>query len=311
MSDTLTVLVAGGINVDEILWLPHAPTDDGSVQVTRRHRSFGGHAANCAVALARLGADVTLAGAVGADEEGRACLQHLRAEGVDTAHVLQAPDRLTGKVIIPQAPGLRFMLMDRGANDAVDAGWLDSLHPGSFDVIVIFDPPDAVRSTLVARSGPRQRLVWSPGGLRAARGGCAAELSAFDQVVFNRAEAFQWFGEDPAADGFAGRGEVDLSARAGEVYVTLGAEGSLSWGGEGRVAAPAFPAKVTDETGAGDAFVAGLVRASGAAAQRLAFANLVGGMATEGAGAQGGLPSLEAVIARAKALGLRLDGRGP
>jgi sugar/nucleoside kinase (ribokinase family) len=58
-------------------------------------------------------------------------------------------------------------------------------------------------------------------------------------------------GDDPAA----------LLGLAGEVVVTLGADGALWTDGQRREHVAAVPATVVDTTGAGDAFTAGLLTA--------------------------------------------------
>lgn len=311
MTATPKILVAGGINVDDLLWLDRPPADDDSVKVVRRLRAFGGHAANCAVALARLGFEVAIAGAVGVDENGVSSLAHLESELVDTRHVHRCADRPTGTVIIPQAPDLRFMLMERGANDASDPLALIGLPIERYDAIVAFDPSDALLAEITKRSHGGQRRVWAPGGLRAAND-CLSSAHAFDALVLNRAEAHSWFGWESGSRGGAPPG---LPPHL-ELVVTLGPEGSVGWAGGQRVMAPGIPVDTVDATGAGDAFVAGFVAApwmlpeslGPALHASLAIGNLLGACATEGSGAQGGLRDFRAVATRASQAGIRLSG---
>jgi D-beta-D-heptose 7-phosphate kinase/D-beta-D-heptose 1-phosphate adenosyltransferase len=92
------VLVVGDLMLDRYLWgavdriSPEAP-----VPVVRLdHKScVAGGAANVAANLNALGCKVSVAGAVGADEDGSQLLELLKSAGVETSAVLPTPDRPT------------------------------------------------------------------------------------------------------------------------------------------------------------------------------------------------------------------------
>ena len=305
-----SILVLGGINVDEIVRLDRRPDDDATTLIVQRDTAFGGHGANCAVAVARLGATVALAGAVGADDAGEACLKALTAEGVDIRQIACLTGEQTGRVVIPQAPDFRFMMMERGANDVVAPGWVETLRWDDFGTIVFFDPPRDVLLAGLAHRRDGQRLVWSPGGIWARRRARAPALSSFDLVVFNSAEARQWFGSDADTHNFDPfNGETDPQ-RPAEIVVTRGADGAHGWSGNGHWHIPAVPAQPIDPTGAGDAFVAALVVAErlrvggepATLAERLRFANLFAALTVEHVGAQSA-PSLAGFLAEIGRLG--------
>jgi D-beta-D-heptose 7-phosphate kinase/D-beta-D-heptose 1-phosphate adenosyltransferase len=92
------VLVVGDLMLDRYLWgavdriSPEAP-----VPVVRLdHKScVAGGAANVAANLNALGCKVSVAGAVGADEDGSQLLELLKSAGIETSAVLSTPDRPT------------------------------------------------------------------------------------------------------------------------------------------------------------------------------------------------------------------------
>src|SRR6266571_3946571 len=84
------VIVVGSINVDLVLSVPRLPRPGETVTGGTFARHHGGKGANQAVAAARAGGTVRLVGAVGGDD-GRAALDALAAEGVDTAAVARLP----------------------------------------------------------------------------------------------------------------------------------------------------------------------------------------------------------------------------
>ena len=74
----------------------------------------GGAAANSAVALARMGAPASFAGAIGDDPAGHTLAENLRGEGVDTQH-LSTLDKPTSRVLAQPVPdGTRFDLYITG-----------------------------------------------------------------------------------------------------------------------------------------------------------------------------------------------------
>ena len=291
-------LVVGSLNIDEIAKVNAIPPDDGCARIERLQTEFGGHAGNCACAIARLGASVSVYGAVGDDPYGRTLLDDLESNGVQTGHVQQIRGVPTGRVIIPCFSDRRFMLMHRGANDALDAcaEELREMVRG-FDAVVIFDPPETVSAVLLTPAPERfPKLYWSPGGL-ADR--ASLHLLCFaDAVIMNRVEIGNAFGDD------AQRGlEAHLqSAGATHRFIeTLGPEGARMYSYHGCTYVPGFRATVADETGAGDAFTAGFAAFESVgfkARESLLFANAMGASAVERIGARAGLPDLRSLVER-------------
>ena len=64
------VLVFGGINLDQVVYLPRAPKEGETLEAESVQTFLGGKGANQAVALSRLGASVSFVGNVGQDSFG-------------------------------------------------------------------------------------------------------------------------------------------------------------------------------------------------------------------------------------------------
>src|SRR5215469_14383459 len=96
-----TVLVVGSINMDQVVHVPRVPTlgetllGAGSLRLVP-----GGKGANQAVALARLGAKVQMAGRVGADPFGEQLLRSLQKDGVNTDLVVVDQEEASGVAFI-------------------------------------------------------------------------------------------------------------------------------------------------------------------------------------------------------------------
>ena len=89
------VVVVGSINTDLVVVAERLPAPGETVSGGRFSRHGGGKGANQAVAAARLGAAVTMVGAVGSDPFGDEALELLRGDGVDTGWVTRS-DAPTG-----------------------------------------------------------------------------------------------------------------------------------------------------------------------------------------------------------------------
>ena len=77
------IIVVGSVNADLVVVAERLPAPGETVTGGRFSRHGGGKGANQAVAAARLGARVTMVGAVGADDLGDEALALLEREGID------------------------------------------------------------------------------------------------------------------------------------------------------------------------------------------------------------------------------------
>src|SRR5204862_526949 len=99
----------GSLNMDISVTVPRLPEPGATVLGSAARFTPGGKGANQAVAAARLGADVRMAGCVGGDDFGRRLLAALRDEGVGHEGV-----RVTA--------GARHAVVTAGAHGAAHAG---------------------------------------------------------------------------------------------------------------------------------------------------------------------------------------------
>ncbi len=294
------VVVVGSVNVDLVVSVGRLPRAGETVAGGTFARHGGGKGANQAVAAARAGAEVSVVGAVGADELGDEALTELTAEGIDTSHVARLEGTPTGvAAIVVDEAGENQIAVASGANAALDAAAVERslatlLTHGSGSGVVLLGnevPEPAVVAGLHAARAAGWRVVLNPAPARPA----GADL---DGVVLtpNADEARELAGED----------DVEAAARAlaartaAPVLVTLGAEGALLLDGGDAQRLPAPPVRVVDTTGAGDT-VNGALAAELAAGRPLAeavrFALAAAALSTTAAGARTGMPRRDEVLA--------------
>ncbi|MEU6076434.1 PfkB family carbohydrate kinase [Micromonospora sp. NPDC047074] len=262
------VLVVGDLITDVVAVLA-GPLATGSDTAAAIRFGGGGQAANTAAWLAAQDVPVTLVGAVGDDDAGRARVAELERAGVDCA-VTVYPDRATGTVIVLATAGERTMVTERGANlllaprdvDAALAAAPDArhLHLSGYTLLDTESRPAGLRALAAARERGLTTSVDAASAAPLRRVGAAAFLSwvrGVDLLLVNADEATVLAGGmDPAAQGRA------LSAAARRTVVKQGAAGAI-WVDRAApaVMAPARRVAVVDVTGAGDAFAAGLLAA--------------------------------------------------
>ena len=91
-SNKPVVVVAGSLHYDIMVDAPERPRKGETVTGYAWRPKFGGKGGNQAVAAAKAGAEVRMAGAVGTDAFGHFLLDALAAAGVDASRVAQTAD---------------------------------------------------------------------------------------------------------------------------------------------------------------------------------------------------------------------------
>ena len=120
------ILVIGSMNMDLVLRSQHFPKPGESIQGGDLHQIPGGKGANQAVAAARLGAKVTMMGAVGDDAMGRELIRNLRRDRINTRWIDTIEDAPTGvAVILLNAKGENQIVTSPGANGCVTPGHIE------------------------------------------------------------------------------------------------------------------------------------------------------------------------------------------
>jgi ribokinase len=297
--------VVGAVNVDMVVTAERLPGPGETVVGPELVRHGGGKGANAAVAVARVGVPVTLVGAVGADDLGRATLDELRAEGVDVDAVAVLDGVATGvALIVVDAGGENQIAVGAGANGRVDrdgvrAALAEALPHAGCVLVSTEIPVEAVTAAVELATDADVPCVLNPApvlpglaGLLVPRPGRRGPL-----LTPNAGELAALAGDGPT-----GTRAVGLAARTGApVVVTLGGEGALLVGAGGEVEhLPPHPATVRDTTGAGDTFN-GVLAANLAAGADLTeaarAANAAAALSVAHAGARAGMPTAEAVRA--------------
>jgi sugar/nucleoside kinase (ribokinase family) len=273
----------------------------------------GGCALNTASALVRLGLSAGAAGKVGDDTLGAFLLDLLDERGVDRGGVVaDSAVATSASVVLVDSSGERTFLHLPGASASLRAEELDRsylfsgrcLHLAGALVMEALDGEPGAGLLAEARSrGILTSLdtVWDATG-RWER--VVPALPYVDLFAPSLPEGRAITGEEEPAAVASWLRELGVGA----VVLKCGASGCYASGEGIEGALEAFPVAAVDGTGAGDAFVAGLLYGclAGWSLERSArLANAVGALATMAVGAVEGVRDLEETLAFANLAGGR------
>jgi ribokinase len=290
------VLVVGSVNADLVIGVERRPGAGETVLGSDLATFPGGKGANQAVAAARLGAAVALAGRVGTDSFGQFLREGLDREGVDTAHLLAVPGPSGVALITVDPAGDNSIIVSPGANARLDpAGVAAALRDRGPAVISaqLEVPVEAVAEAARLAAGAGARFILNLSPPRPVPG---ALIAAADPLVVNEHEAAFLLGGDEGPPGRQAAALLALGCRS--AVITLGAAGAYAAGAGGGTLVPSPAVTVADTTGAGDAFTGALawrLSRGDALAAAAAFAARVGAAAVTARGAQGSYPTLAQV----------------
>jgi ribokinase len=300
------ITVLGSLNMDISVTVPRLAGPGETVLGSAARLQPGGKGANQAVAAARLGASVRMAGCVGGDDFGQTLRSALEAAGVDVTAVRVLPGVPSGLALITvDATGENSITVAPGANGLAGppeaaAATVPGPAPGDALIMSAEIPVPVLAAALdQARAAGVMTVLNLAPAPPDASGLLAAGM--VDWLVVNAPEAGAILGRPVTGPAGAQAAAADLAgASAGHVVITLGPDGAVLAGPDAALAVPGFSVRSVDSVGAGDAFVAalGVAVASGATppeAVRLACA--VAATAVTRPGAQECLPTGADVLA--------------
>jgi ribokinase len=291
------VTVLGSLNMDISVTVPRLPEPGATVLGSDARFTPGGKGANQAVAAARLGADVRMAGCVGDDDFGQRLLVALRDEEVNADGVRVIADAPTGLAMISvDHAGENIITVAPGANHEVgDEELAAAAGPADILVICAEIPVPAIKAAL-ARAA-RCVLNLAPAPPDAA----AIVAVGVDWLVVNESEAAAVLGRPVSGLAEAGQAATALiTAGARHAVVTAGAHGAALAGPDATATISAFGVDAVDTVGAGDTFVGALavtLAAGVPAAEAVRAAAAAGATAATRPGAQAGMPRPADILA--------------
>jgi ribokinase len=309
-----SILTVGSLNMDQVVQVERLPVlgetllGAGSLRLVP-----GGKGANQAVAMARLGAAVMIAGRVGRDPFGTQLLQALQAAGVDTSLVAVDEQEASGVAFIFLVPqGENAIVVASGANmrvgaDAEQMQRIFAAIPQARALVLQLETPLETVKTLIAagyQAGVPVVLNLAPAQVLP-----LDLLRQLEVLIVNETEAsflrdaLQSSSSTPSLVQTVEEASL-LAASLHEqgipnIIITLGRHGAIlaCKGASGSTAClhqQPPPVQVVDTTAAGDCFAGAFTVAlteQQAPAEALRFAVYASALKVTKFGAQSGLPT--------------------
>lgn len=263
--EDLRFVVVGAYVVDCFVRVPRLPTWGGELEARSIRTSPGGKALNQAVALSRLGAQVTAVGVVGDDGLGQDVLAALAREGIDAGLVEMRPKVVTTVCLCFVSDDGESSIVWHIEDDVAVTPETVRAASAAFQradaVLITFEMPvPAIREAINNAHRCGARVIVQPAPVLADPSSAASlPWDQVDVLVPNEAEARALLsdgqvGHDVPTDGLASALAAGLGVDT--VVVTLGAAGCVAHaaGLTQRYLAPR--AEAVDTTGASDAFTA-------------------------------------------------------
>ncbi|UCZ52848.1 ribokinase [Bacillus shivajii] len=293
------ILVIGSLNVDLVSKVPHLPKVGETILSTDFHQSYGGKGANQAVAAANLGANVSMIGKVGTDENGKGLINSLVQAGVSTYGLKQ--DGTTGMAFINvDGKGDNQIVIVPGANDQLIISDIDEMksliEQSDYILIQLEIPLDVVEYSINLAVDMGKEVILNPAPMQEVPNEILRNLYA---LIPNETELQALTGKPVATIQEIAVAAKHLQAKGvGRIIVTMGSRGSYLINDDEERLIPAYQVNAVDATAAGDAYIAAFAvgKTKGLSDREAAeFANKTSAIVVTRKGAQTALPTLEEV----------------
>ena len=272
---TPRIAVVGSINADLVVQMPKLPGRGETVSSAEPAWFPGGKGANQAVAAARMGGNVSMFGAIGADEPGQMCLSALKQSGVNVDAVVTVSSPTSTALVMVEHSGENQIVVADGANQRAS---FDAAQISAADAVIVqFEIPESV----IVEVGKAAKGIFCVNAAPVRE--LSDELASLIDVLIVNEHEYAQLGEP----------------KSGLVIVTAGAKEVVAYQ-NGEVVAKSQPPKVEalDTVGAGDTFVGAFVvaYASGKTLpDALDLACAASALSTLKLGAQSGMPTASEV----------------
>ena len=292
------ILVIGSLNADLVVRAPRFPQPGETISGEDLQVIPGGKGANQAVAVARLGASVSMLGRVGKDNFGDFLLNNLKSNNVDS-QLIQRDDASTGTaIIVVDSNGQNNIVLSAGANGKVNDADVNSASFLDYKLLLLQleIPLQAVLSAATRAHENGLRVILNPAPAKQ----LPNELIALaDFLIPNETELSLLTGLPVnKMDSAAEAGRALLKVGAEHVIVTLGSNGALIVTDTQVTHIDSYKVNVVDTTAAGDAFIGGFATAllqDKSLEEAVRYGCACGALAATKFGAQPSLPKKEEV----------------
>lgn len=294
------ILVIGSLNMDSVIKTPRMPKPGETVMGTDISLIPGGKGANQAYAAGKLGGDVTMLGAVGADSFGDAMLDNLRSVNVDIKGICRLEGVYTGQAYITvNEEGQNSIIVISGANGEVTEKMIDEnmdlIDESDIIIMQLEIPVETVKYVKEIAVKKEKMVILDPAP-------AVADLpddfwKGIDYIKPNETELEVLTGRTMTTETELIEGAKEMLGKGVKtVIVTLGEKGCLYVSNKEEKIIPTKKVPVVDTTAAGDSFTAAFALSLSreeSIEEAIAFGQKVSGIVVTKKGAQTSIPGIQ------------------
>lgn len=290
------ILVVGSMNMDLVVNTDEIPKVGETILGNSLSQIPGGKGANQAVAMAKLGGDVTFLGKVGDDSFGLDLIKSMEDSKVDISHIETMADSTGIAVINVDKAGNNNIVVIPGANWSVDVDYLHR-HKSAFEKadIVVFQleiPMATVKEGLRLAKDLGKTTILNPAP---ALDLDDETIKYIDILIPNEHELARMAGI-PVVDekSMLAAAKILMDKGVKQIIVTLGSKGALYIDEDVEEFYEAFKVKVVDTTAAGDSFIGGFTTSyveDGQISKAINMGQKTAALSIQEFGAQSSLPT--------------------
>ncbi|WP_035052338.1 ribokinase [Carnobacterium pleistocenium] len=282
------IAVIGSISTDFVVTADKRPVVGETITGNGFTTTFGGKGANQAVASARLGGDVYMAGTVGTDLFGKELIQNLTVNKIHTDYVEPVTQVPSGSAHITVVDGDNTIIYIPGANNAIGNERMAKLKEliQASDIVVVQNelPQEVVEQIITSCFEQHVKVIYNPAPARQVSQNLLAKAT---YLTPNESEFKLLFPDMTVAEGVA--------KFPNQLIVTMGSKGVYYHDGTSEKQVSSYKVNPVDTTGAGDTFNGAFAVALTAGLDMessIRFGNLAASLSIQKFGAQGGMPTL-------------------
>lgn len=294
------ICVIGSLNMDLVVNVDNMPKKGQTLIGSDFKEVPGGKGANQAVAMARLGGDITMIGKVGTDSFGQTLIDALKNDNVNTTYV-HKEDGPTGVAMITVdknaensivvAPGANFKVKENDIDKNIDA-----IKNSDIVVVQLETPLETIKYALKSAKELGKYTILNPAPAVKLEDSIIANV---DLLTPNETELEILSGVSiNCEDDILKAAQTMIEKGVKELIVTLGSKGSLYINKEISMFKKSYKVDAVDTTAAGDSYTGALSVAFSKGENievAMDFASRVGALCVTKEGAQSSLPTLEEV----------------
>lgn len=256
----MNILVIGSANADLVIAADKMPSLGETITGRDFAVNAGGKGLNQAVAIAKLGGNVSFLGLVGNDVNGKMLKDTLEQYGVHFAGKALA-DNSTGVAVITVVNGDNCIILGAGANDAVTPEFIEEnislIENADYIVLQLEIPIETIGTICRLAKKNKAKVVLNPAPYKALP---ETIYQMVDYLIPNEHEAYDLTGITLNCRENCQEAVKKLQALGvANVIITLGEQGCVYNYEKDIVFQPAQKTTAVDTTSAGDSFIGALV----------------------------------------------------